>query len=159
MEITQIFNGIYEIDDHIATENLNKGIKVYGERLVEVKDKEYRIWDPRRSKLGAAILKGLETFPFKEDSKVLYLGASAGTTPSHISDVSKDGLVYCVEFSPRMMRNLVDVCNQRQNMIPILDDATKPKNYMNLVQKVDVVYSDVAQPKQSELFMDNMRYF
>jgi fibrillarin-like pre-rRNA processing protein len=159
MEITQILPGIYDIDGHIATENVNNGIKVYGERLVEIKDKEYRIWDPRRSKLGAAILNGLETFPFKEDSKVLYLGASAGTTPSHISDISKDGLIYCVEFSPRMMRDLAEVCNQRQNMIPILDDATKPKNYKNMVQKVDIVYSDVAQPKQSELFMDNMRLF
>lgn len=159
MEITQKFNGVYEIDGHVATENLNQGIKVYGERLVEIEDKKYRIWDPRRSKLSAAILNGLETFPFEEDSKVLYLGASAGTTPSHISDISKNGLIYCVEFSPRMMRNLMDVCNERKNMIPVLDDATKPKNYMNLVQKVDVVYSDVAQPNQSELFMDNMRLY
>lgn len=159
MEITQIVPGVYETDGHIATENINPGIKVYGERLVEIKDKEYRIWDPRRSKLGAAILNGLEIFPFKEDSKVLYLGASAGTTPSHVSDISKDGLIYCVEFSPRMMRDLAEVCSQRQNMIPILEDATKPKNYMNMVQKVDIVYSDVAQPKQSELFMDNMRLF
>jgi fibrillarin-like pre-rRNA processing protein len=30
---------------------------------------------------------------------------------------------------------------------------------MNMVQKVDVVYSDVAQPNQSELFMDNMRLY
>ncbi len=138
MEITQIFQGVYEIDDHIATENLNHGIKVYGERLVEIEDKEYRIWDPRRSKLGAAILNGMQTFPFKEDSKVLYLGASAGTTPSHISDISKNGLIYCVEFSPKMMRKLADLSQQRKNMIPILDDATKPKNYMNLVQKVDI---------------------
>jgi fibrillarin-like pre-rRNA processing protein len=159
MEITQKFNGVYEIEGHVATENLNQGIKVYGERLVEIEDKEYRIWDPRRSKLAAAILNGLETFPFEDDSKVLYLGASAGTTPSHISDISKNGLIYCVEFSPRMMRNLMDVCNERKNMIPILDDATKPKNYMNLVQKVDIIYSDVAQPNQSELFMDNMRLY
>ena len=159
MEITQKFQGVYEIDGNISTENLNCGIKVYGERLVEIGGKEYRIWNPRRSKLGAAILNGLEIFPFKEDSKVLYLGASAGTTPSHISDISKNGLIYCVEFSPRMMRNLLEVCNQRKNTIPILDDATKPKNYMNIVQKVDVVYCDVAQPKQSELFMDNMRLY
>ncbi|MGF7117109.1 fibrillarin-like rRNA/tRNA 2'-O-methyltransferase [Methanobacterium oryzae] len=159
MEITQKFNGVYEIEGHVATENLNQGTKVYGERLVEIEGKEYRIWDPRRSKLSAAILNGFETFPFEEDSKVLYLGASAGTTPSHISDISKNGLIYCVEFSPRMMRNLMDVCNERKNMIPILDDATKPKNYMNLVQKVDIVYSDVAQPNQSELFMDNMRLY
>ncbi|MGZ7208484.1 MAG: fibrillarin-like rRNA/tRNA 2'-O-methyltransferase [Methanobacterium sp.] len=159
MEITQKFTGVYQIDNHIATENLNPGIKVYDERLVEFKDKEYRIWDPRRSKLSAAILNGLKTFPFEVDSKVLYLGASAGTTPSHISDISKNGLIYCVEFSSRMMRNLMDVCNTRENMIPILDDATKPRNYMNLVQKVDVVYSDVAQRNQSEIFMDNMRLY
>ena len=159
MEIIQKFTGVYEIDNHIATLNLNPGTKVYGERLVEIEDNEYRIWDPRRSKLSSAILNGLNTFPFKEDSKVLYLGASAGTTPSHISDISKDGLIYCVEFSPKMMRKLVDLCNQRENMIPILDDATKPRNYMNLVQKVDIIYSDVAQPNQSELFMDNMRLY
>ena len=159
MEITQKFTGVYEIDNHIATENMNPGTKVYDERLVEIKDNEYRIWDPRRSKLSAAILNGLNVFPFEEDSKVLYLGASAGTTPSHISDICLSGLIYCVEFSPRMMRNLMDVCEARENMIPVLDDATKPRNYMNLVQKVDVVYSDVAQPNQSELFMDNMRLY
>jgi len=159
MEITQKFNGVYEIDGHVATENLNQGIKVYGERLVEIEGKEYRIWDPRRSKLAAAILNGLETFPFEEDSKVLYLGASAGTTPSHISDICNNGLIYGVEFSPKMMRKLADLSRERKNIIPILDDATKPKNYMNLLQKVDVIYSDVAQPNQSELFMDNMRLF
>jgi len=159
MEITQKFNGIYIIDGNVATENFNHGIKVYSERLVEIEDKEYRIWDPRRSKLSAAILNGLETFPFKEDSKVLYLGASAGTTPSHISDICKNGLIYSVEFSPKMMRKLADLSKERKNIIPILDDATKPKNYMNLLQKVDIIYSDVAQPNQSELFMDNARLY
>ena len=159
MEITKKFDGVYRVDGNIATENLNPGVKVYGERLVEIENKEYRIWDPRRSKLSAAILNGLNIFPFNENSKILYLGASAGTTPSHVSDISKNGLIYCVEFSPRMMRNLMDVCSRRENMIPVLDDATKPRNYMNLVQKADIIYSDVAQPHQSELFMDNMRLY
>ena len=44
-------------------------------------------------------------------------------------------------------------------MIPILDDATKPKNYLHLLEKVDILYSDVAQPKQSELFINNMRLY
>ena len=44
-------------------------------------------------------------------------------------------------------------------MIPILDDATKPLNYLHLLEKVDIIYSDVAQPKQSELFIDNMRLY
>lgn len=159
MEIKEKFPGVYLVEDHLATKNLTPTLKVYGEKLVELEGTEYRLWDGRRSKLAAAILNGLETFPFTNDSMVLYLGASTGTTPSHISDIVSDGLVYCVEFSPRMMRNLVNLCTLRGNMIPLLEDATKPRNYMHMLQKVDVVYSDVAQPNQSELFMDNMRLF
>jgi fibrillarin-like pre-rRNA processing protein len=159
MDIEEKFKGLYIINDHIATENLNPTQKVYGEKLVDFEGKEYRIWDPRRSKLAAAVFNGLKRFPFNEDSKVLYLGASAGTTPSHISDITRNGMVYCVEFSPRMMRELVELCKLRKNMIPILGDATKPRSYLNLVEKVDVLYCDVAQAKQSELFMDNMRLF
>ncbi len=159
MEKTVKFPGIYIIDDRLATENLNPGTKVYGENLVEVEDKEYRIWEPRRSKLGAAILNGIKTFPFQDTSKVLYLGASSGTTPSHISDIAPNGTIWCVEFSPRMMRNLVELTRNRENMISLLDDATKPLNYLHLLEKVDVLYSDVAQPKQSELFMENMRLY
>ena len=153
------FPGVYQLDGNLATRNLTPGQQVYGEKLVESEGPEYRIWNPRRSKLAAAILNGLDTFPFKEDSKTLYLGASSGTTPSHISDISKKGLIYCVEFSPRMMRSLVDLSELRSNLVPILDDATKPLNYLHLVEKVDVIYSDVAQPSQSELFMHNMRLF
>lgn len=91
-------------------------------------------------------------FPIQgEDSRVLYLGASSGTTPSHISDIASSGLIYCVEFSPRMVRDLVELCRLRENMVPLLNDATKPREYMHMVEKVDVLYSDVAQPQQSEL--------
>ncbi len=159
MEKLEKFNGVHIIEDHIATENLNPGIKVYGEKLVELKGKEYRIWEQRRSKLGAAIMNGMTFFPFEKHSKVLYLGASSGTTPSHISDIAAEGSIWCVEFSPRMMRSLVELSKTRNNMIPILDDATKPLNYLHLLEKVDILYSDVAQPKQSELFMDNARLY
>ena len=159
MEQLENLDGVYVVEDHIATENLNPGIKVYGEKLVEFEGKEFRIWEQRRSKLGAAIMNGMNMFPFEKNSKVLYLGASSGTTPSHISDITTEGTVWCVEFSPRMMRSLVELSKSRKNMIPILDDATKPLNYLHILQKVDIVYSDVAQPKQSELFMDNMRLY
>lgn len=159
MEILDRFTGIYIIEDHIATENLNPGQKVYGEKLVEVEDKEYRLWEPRRSKLGAALMNGMNTSLFNENSNVLYLGASSGTTPSHISDIVTDGCIWCVEFSPRMMRKLVELSKTRPNMMPLLEDATKPRNYLPLLQKVDILYSDVAQPRQSELFMDNMRLY
>ena len=159
MDLKEKFPRVYLIDDHLATQNLTPTLNVYGEKLVNINGSEFRIWNQRRSKLAAAILNGLKIFPFKKDSKVLYLGASSGTTPSHISDIASQGLVYCVEFSPRMMRNLVDLSDLRINMIPILDDATKPLNYIYLMEKVDIIYSDVAQPKQTELFIDNMRLF
>lgn len=159
LDLNNSFTGVYELEGHLATCNLNPGVKIYGEKLVDYEDVECRLWDPRRSKLAAALLKGLETFPIEVDSRVLYLGASAGTTPSHISDIVTDGVVYCVEFAPRMMRELLAVCRGRKNMIPILDDASKPANYMGMVEKVDTVYSDVAQPNQTEIFMDNMRMF
>ena len=61
-------------DGQVATRNLTPGISVYGEKLIE-QDCEYRLWNPRRSKLSAAILNGLENLKIKNDSKVLYLGA------------------------------------------------------------------------------------
>ena len=159
MEMKQKFPGIFLLNEHLATINLKTGNRIYGEKIIDFKEEEYRLWDPRRSKLAAALLNGLLNFKLKNDSKILYLGASAGTTPSHLSDIAYLGLVYCVELSPRMMRKLLDICRQRENMIPILDDASKPHNYLPLLQKVDLVYADVAQPNQTNIFMDNLRLF
>ena len=154
---------IYQKDDQIATENLTPSLRVYGEQLIENNQsdgtKEYRLWNPHRSKLAAGLLNGLTNLKLEENSKVLYLGASTGTTVSHISDLVPNGLIYAVEFSPVSMRKLVRLCENRPNIAPILSDATKPKNYLNQVEKVDLVYCDVAQAKQSELFMENMNLF
>ena len=150
---------IFYKDGEIATKNLTPGIKVYDEKLIQDGEEEYRIWNPRRSKLAAALLNGLEGLDLKNDSKVLYLGASTGTTVSHISDICDEGLIYAVEFSPVSMKKLVRLSQRRSNIAPILADATKPKYYLNKVEKTDLVYCDVAQEKQSELFMDNMDLF
>lgn len=150
---------IYLKDNQIATENLVVGTSVYGEQLIKSDDKEYRIWNPTRSKLAASLLNGMEKLNIPENSKVLYLGASTGTTVSHISDIIKEGLIYAVEFSPVTAKKLVRLANQRTNIAPILGDATKPKEYLNIVEKVDLVYCDVAQPTQTELFVKNMNIF
>ena len=98
------FQGIFSIiyDDgtkRMASKNLTPGHKVYGEDLIQLDNKEYRLWDPTRSKLAAAIIKGINMLPIKSGAKVLYLGAASGTTPSHISDViGLEGFMYCVEF-------------------------------------------------------------
>lgn len=48
---------------------------------------EYRVWNPFRSKLAAAILGGIDQIHMPPGSKVLYLGAASGTTVSHVADV------------------------------------------------------------------------
>ncbi|MEM3465782.1 MAG: fibrillarin-like rRNA/tRNA 2'-O-methyltransferase [Candidatus Jordarchaeales archaeon] len=144
----------------LATKNISPGFKVYGEDLVEYKGEEYRLWDPNRSKLAAAILKNLEKVPIKSGYKVLYLGAATGTTPSHVADlVEKHGVVFCVEFAPRAMRELVIVCEKKGNMVPVMADARYPEKYSMIVDEVDTIYCDVAQPEQAKLLADNADMF
>ena len=162
----QRFEGIYWIiledgTKRIATRNLTPGRSVYGERLIRIDESEYRIWDPYRSKLAAAILKGMKDLPIRGRSRVLYLGAASGTTASHVSDiVGEKGYVYCIEFSPRSIRDLIDnVCRFRVNMAPILADARFPIKYSTLVGEVDVIYCDIAQPEQASILADNARIY
>lgn len=145
----------------LATKNLAPRKNVYGERLIEYKGEEYRVWDPFRSKFAAAILKGLGEVPIQLGQKVLYLGAASGTTASHVSDiVGEKGYIYCIEFAPRTIRELVhNVCTFRHNMSPILADARVPERYSTIVEKVDNVYCDVAQPDQAKVLADNADLF
>ncbi len=161
------FEGIYWVkfedgSEKLATKNLTPGKRVYGEQLVQWEGEEYRIWNPYRSKLAAAILKGLKEVPIKKGSRVLYLGAASGTTASHVSDiVGPEGVVYCVEFSPRVFRELIEKCcdQGRTNMIPILADARFPQLYRAIVKEVDVIYIDIAQPFQAKVLADNADVF
>ncbi len=154
------FDGVYLIEDQEghawpATLNMTPGLDVYGEKLVQKEGEELRLWNPKRSKLAAAILNGLKEFPIKRDSRVLYLGAASGTTASHISDIASDGVVYCIEFSQRSFRGLLKTSAERGNMVPILADAREPESYLNLLESCDLIYQDVAQVKQAQILIDN----
>jgi fibrillarin-like pre-rRNA processing protein len=161
------FPAIYQVvlEDgakRLATKNLVPGRNVYGERLIRFEGEEYRVWDAFRSKLAAAILRGLETVPIGPGHQVLYLGAASGTTASHVSDIVGDkGHVYCVEFASRSIRDLVEnVCVYRVNMSPILEDARVPDKYSMLIRgKVDDIYCDIAQPEQARVLADNADVF
>ena len=160
--IQELFPGIYRLDGKLATKNFAPGTRVYGEKLERVKNVEYRQWDLYRSKLAGAISKGLSRVPIVPGSLVLYLGASTGTTPSHVSDiVGEEGAVFAVEFAQRSMRDLLNVCQKRPNMLPIFGDARLPVHYAEHLQgnKVDVIYQDVAQPDQAEILVRNANMF
>lgn len=147
------------LENRFYTRNLDPGNRVYGEKLVTFEGKEFREWSPRRSKLSAYYVLNGKECPFSNDSRVLYLGAASGTTASHISDLVPDGIVYCVEFSPRSFRDLVKVCDRRMNMVPLLGDATRPESFAFAVDGADIVYQDVAQKRQAEIFAENMETF
>jgi len=139
----------------LLTKNLVPGDKTYGEELLLREGAEYRVWDPFRSKLAAAILKGLPQEVIKEGEKILYLGTSTGTTPSHISDlIGPGGLLIGVEMAPRVAREFVEnVARKRSNVLPFVADARDPSKYS--LMKVDVLYCDIAQPDQTEIAIAN----
>lgn len=143
----------------LATLNLAPNVSVYGEHFFNIHDRQYRAWDPYRSKLAAALMNGLTELPIIEGSRVLYLGASTGTTVSHISDiVGEKGIVFAVEMSARVGRELVDrVAAYRKNVLPIIEDARRPEKYVSMYTKADILYCDIAQPQQTEIAVMNAR--
>jgi len=155
------FPGVFLVDKNLATVNLVPGEKVYGEQLVKDKKTEYRIWDYFRSKPAAAIKKGLKEFPLKGGMKVLYLGIASGTTASHFSDIiGPDGIIYGIDIAKRVLRDLISHAEKRGNIIPILADTRKPEDYeKNVLEKVDLVYADVADPEEVKIFIRNCLKF
>ena len=158
------FPGIYEIRKKrriLLTKNLTPGKKVYDEKLIKEGKNEYREWNPKKSKLAAAILKNIKEIGIRKNDVVLYLGASYGTTVSHISDIiGKKGFIFALDFAPRVIRDLVFVCEERKNITPLFFDANHPEEYKNNITKqVDIVYQDVAQKNQAEIFLKNIEQF
>lgn len=164
-EVTQLFTGVYEVSragqKFLATRNLTPGVTFYGEPVFSFDDVEYRSWNPTRSKLAAAIAKGVKNMPVQPGSSVLYLGVASGTTCSHVSDiVGEAGHIWAVDFAPRALRDLLDkVTRVRGNISPILGDARNPGAYASQVPRVDVVFADVAQPDQAEIVVKNAEFF
>ncbi|MHC1631392.1 MAG: fibrillarin-like rRNA/tRNA 2'-O-methyltransferase [Methanotrichaceae archaeon] len=164
MQALNILDGVYILDLETQTRIATRPevpASIYGERISE----GYRMWDSHRSKLAALLLKSylagdqvaIAAFrDFQSDSKVLYLGAATGTTVSHVSDIVRDGIVYAVEFSPRSMRDLLHLCESRNNIIPLLEDASRPEDYSPFLEPVDLVYQDVAQRNQAEIANRNV---
>ena len=144
----------------LYTLNLTPGRRVYDEQLVKQNNIEYREWDAYGSKLAAIILNGCKNIFLRKSDVVLYLGSASGTTASHVSDiVGKGGLVFAVDVAPRVMRDLVFNCEGRKNIAPILADANHTKELMERISLVDVIYQDIAQKHQVDIFLKNINAF
>jgi fibrillarin-like pre-rRNA processing protein len=128
---------------------------VYGEKIVG----GFRVWDPQRSKLAALFHvcrgtgRGIELEPHH---RVLYLGAANGTTVSHVADYVE--VVYAVESAPRPFHDLLYISEKKKNIIPVKANARQPEAYRPLVEKVDLIYQDIAQRDQVSILLANLQY-
>lgn len=159
-KIFEVFESGQGRRKQLYTVNLAPGQNVYGEKLANENGIEYREWDAFKSKLATCILKGSLNIGIRKDDVVLYLGSASGTTVSHVSDiVGNEGLVFAVDIAPRVMRDLIFLCYKRKNIAPILADASKIDILKERISAVDVLYQDVAQKNQVEIFLKNAGLF
>ncbi|MHA2182172.1 MAG: fibrillarin-like rRNA/tRNA 2'-O-methyltransferase, partial [Promethearchaeota archaeon] len=113
-----------------------------------------------RSKIAALILENPTNDFLSDDLNCLYLGASSGTTISHLSDIVTNGIIYGIEFADRSIRQLIQNTSRRKNIIPIFEDARYPEKYAkSIFSKIDLVYQDVSQPNQAEIALNNSNYY
>ena len=151
---------IYQDGRKIYTKSMTPGKTNFAEWVVKDKNEEYREFDPSRSKLAAMILKGCTNIGIRKNDLILYLGTSHGYTSSFISDmIGKEGLLFGIDPAPRVMRDFVFLAEERKNLVPILADANHPNEYADKVCSTDIVYQDVAQRNQAEIFINNCKLF
>ena len=127
---------------------------------VIVKDgKEYRSWSPYTSKIAAFILEGGDAGALSSSSCVLYLGASYGTTVSHIADILPDATINCVEVAVKPYVGLQSVARSHRGIVPILEDANHPERYSAIAGSPDLLIEDVAQKNLADILVRNMECF
>jgi len=145
------------------TRNAVRGVSVRGERRKTDSRIEWRSWDPTRSKVAAALLRtakdSSELLP-ETGATVLYLGASYGSTCSHIHDQvcgagnHHGGQVVAVEISPRAMRELSELAKLRPGLVPVLGDARHPSQVAPYVRnQADWIHQDLSIADQAETFV------
>ena len=111
------------------------------------------------SKLSAYVLGKGENWPFKKDSKILYLGAAEGNTVGFLSKVCQNGEIIAIDISATAMAELVNLAEKENNIIPFLGDAHFPEKYQAYARKPDILYQDIAQSDQVEIFIRNFKFF
>jgi len=144
------------VDSKPYTRNLVPNDSTYWEVQRKIGGVEFRYWNPEKSKLAAFLVKKGKIFPFELKSTILYLGAASGTTVGHISDICSEGRIFAVEVAKNPFRKLLNLAEKRPNIVPILEDANEPNIYSRLVGQVDIMYQDIAQRNQTDIFIKNM---
>jgi fibrillarin-like pre-rRNA processing protein len=139
--------------------NLPDGIRKKRSFLEIKENKNWIAWNPYHSKLSAYVLAKGEYWPFTKKSIVLYLGAAEGNTIRFLSNICSKGRIIGVDISPTSMAELLLLADEKTNIIPFLGDAHFPKQYLAHVNSPDIIYQDIAQSDQLDIFIRNYNYF
>lgn len=123
------------------------------------KNKKWETWNPYHSKLSAYLAAGGENWPFKANSKILYLGSAEGNTISYLSEISKTNTITAVDISAVAMAELLVLAKSKKNIIPSLNDAHFPERYRIQANNPEIIYQDIAQNDQVDIFIRNCKYF
>ncbi|MDX1611735.1 MAG: fibrillarin-like rRNA/tRNA 2'-O-methyltransferase [Candidatus Thermoplasmatota archaeon] len=110
-------------------------------------------------KLYAYQRKGGNAWNADRGENVLYLGAAQGVTAKWVSELVPEGKVLAVEKSEVAGLGLLDASEDRANLYPHIGDARRPTTYAPLVPELGILYMDVAQPDQLNIFERNLKRF
>ena len=121
--------------------------------------KKWAKWNPFHSKLSAYLLGGGTYWPFEKNSKILYLGAAEGNTISFLSEICTENTITAVEISTVAMAELLKLVDKKKNIIPYLGDAHFPNRYQIQANEPEIIYQDIAQNDQVDIFLNNCSYF
>lgn len=149
---------IQNIKNRIYTETKDN-YNHYGEKVIKQRDLYLREWSPNNSKIAAAMKKGFN-LKLKDNSNVLYVGCSSGTTLSHIADLVTKGDIVANDVSMESMVGLLSLLKIKKNIIPILSDfRILPENTGLNKEKFDFVFQDVSQKDQADVFIELVKKF
>ena len=123
------------------------------------KSNGWYVWNPYHSKLSAYLIAGGKNWPFKKNSKILYLGSAEGNTISYLSEICKTNSITAVEISSVAMAELLVLAKKKENIIPCLSDAHFPEKYRVQANNPEIIYQDIAQNDQVNIFIRNCEYY
>lgn len=112
-------------------------------------------WNPYTSKWKAAMEIGMDV-GLNGDENILYLGASSGTTISHLSK-NTSGIIFGVEKSPHMMIKLIRLAELRNNISPIFSDARDSEFVKERLfgRKIDILFQDIPSRDQVKILKES----
>ena len=82
-----------------------------------------------------------------------------GNTINYLSEICKTNSITAVEISPVAMAELLVLVKKKDNIIPCLCDAHFPEKYRIQANNPEIIYQDIAQNDQVDIFIRNCEYF